>query len=736
MGEEMKNEMNEEGGAKSRMRAPVLSLYALFHCNLAFSSIEKSDYPSLIKRCYRPILSLAEAGFPVALEMTAWTLREVQDLDPEFTERLRALLDEGAIDFIGSGHAQCIMPLIPAEVNRWNLELGTREYEEILGRRPTVALVNEQTFSAGLTGLYREAGYRAIIMDWSNSSRHNGYERTLLYRPQRAAGIRPGEETGVLWSHSIAFQKFGRAARGELDMGEYMDYLRGHRSAEEDRVFPAYSNDAEVFDFTPGRGEEARGDFERIRRILELIRAEKGMTLMRPADILEKFAYGREGALVRLESVETPIVCKKQEKYNPLRWAVTGRDSAHVNARCRVLHERVAALGRAGLAGTDEWDEMRRGVVELWGSDFRTNTTDGKMALFSERMGWLLHETERRMEEAGLSAGKKRDTFPRGGWKDSEKGSDEAAAEEIDKDKDAAGAQAPALSGANLLCLAGPYVASTAALCSGFMDGAEIREDERRVVIKTGSVEAEFLKDRGLALSFARFPLVSDEALVGTIRHGHYDSIELGADFYSGHLIHTGRDGRKTTDLCAVRPLIAEDETGVTVSAMLETAIGAVEKTWRIRRGRAEFTLTYRLRTPGLTASILRLGIFTLLPRAFERESLYYETVNGGAGPERFYLRGRRVSHERPVNQANSASMCLGATEGWVSMGDSEKKITICSEGGSVQTVPMVDYRETDRTFFLRLYQSAGEIDDTAYWVWRGMNEMTFRVRADRADED
>jgi hypothetical protein len=378
----------------------------------------------------------------------------------------------------------------------------------------------------------------------------------------------------------------------------------------------------------------------------------------------------------------------------------------------------VAALGRAGLSGTDEWDEMRETLVELWGSDFRTNTTDGKMAQFNERLGWLSTETKRRMEQAGIAL----ETGPLYGEKRGRES----------QEKDLGGLPAEA----NLFCLSGPYLASGAALTAGFIEGALVREEERRIIINTGRVEVELLKDRGLALASARFPLVSDEALLGTIRHGHYDSIELGADFYSGHLIHTGRDGVKTTDLLGAAPLIREDDEGVTVSARLTTGIGIIEKTYRIPHGAAEFMLTYRLRTPALPASILRLGIFTLLPGAFDVSSLYYETVNGGRGAERFYLDGHRVSHDRPVNQANSASMCLGATEGWVSIGDREKKITICSEGGSVHTVPMVDYRETGGTFFFRLYQSAGEIDDTAYWVWRGINEMAFRVRAKRTAEE
>ncbi len=698
---------------KERKRdTPVLSLYALFHCNLAFSLIDRADFPAVIERCYWPLLRLARAGHAIALEMTAWTLRTVDEIDPGFTDCLRGLWEDGAIDFVGSGYAQCIMPLIPSEANRWNLELGARHYERLLGRRPSVALVNEQTFSAGLTVLYREAGYRALVMDWSNCARYNGYDKALLYRPQRATGVREGEEIGLLWSHSIAFQKFARAARGEISLEEYLEYLRSHHSPAEDRVFTAYSNDAEVFDFSPGKGAEPRGDTARMRRILELIGAQKGMRLRRPVEILAEHDYGAGGALLRLHSVETPLVCKKQEKYNPVRWAVTGRDSAHLNARCLAVYRRLLALDRSGLLTPCEWTTMRETLTELWGSDFRTNTTDEKMASFNERMGWLSVETERRMREAGLggpracsTSGASVETTP----------------------------SLPEPATANLLCLSSPCLTIGSALSGGYVKAPLVVEEADRVIVSTGHLEAELLKTRGLALGSLRFPLVSDEALLGTIGHGQYESIELGADFYSGHLIHTSRLGEKTTDLVRTSPEIGEDEAGVSICAVLETAIGAVEKTYHFRRGAAEFSLSYRLRTPGLLASILRLGIFTFLPHAFEREGLYYETVNGGREAERFYLAGHRVSHGSPVSRSISASSCLGATEGWVAVGDASKRVVICSERGTVRAVPMVEYRETGGSFFLRLYHSAGEIDDTAYWAWRGINEVSFTVRAERA---
>ncbi len=685
-----------------------LNLYALFHCNLAFSLIPRDEFPSVIKNCYWPLLRMAEDGIPIGIEMTAWTLREVQAIDPSFTTLLKELLKKRRLSFIGSGYSQAIMPLIPAEVNRWNLSLGNKYYMEILGVKPTIALVNEQTYSAGLVGLYKEAGYEAIIMDWNNCSRHNEYVKGALYTPQRVAGIGAGEEIGLLWSHSIAFQKFHRCVHGEITAEEYRDYLLSHYNEKEERAFVAYSNDAEVFDYSPGLGARPQRDFKRVGEVLRGLKSETKFTLLRPEEIINKFNGAALTKPISLHSAETPIVCKKQERYNPLRWSVTGRDSAHINARCYGIYKRLRELG--SVVSSMRMEALWERLCELWGSDFRTNTCDDKLASFNESLGWLSLESSRLMQEAGLLE------------------SDGAAPLEM-------GRGVLAASEENGLCYAGaggPMV-MTLPTIAPWSCGFYVQEDKRRLQVATSSVEMEFIKDRGLALKTLSFPEVCTRPLLGTISHGYFDSIEFGADFFSSHLIHTDREGVKTTDLLPVSPVIVEDEAGVTVRAVIDTAIGRVIKEYYIPRLGQEFSLTYRLTTGALAASSLRLGIFTLLPDAFDKDTLWFETINGGTEAERFFLKGRTLSHERPVSRAISASSCLGATEGWVRFGDDEKTLCVLSERRVVYTVPMINYRESGGSFFLRLSHSAGELDDTAYWLWRGCNEVTFTVRAEKA---
>ncbi len=671
-----------------------LYLYSLFHLNLSFSSIPEADYPYVIKNCYSPLLDMAEQGLPVAIEASGTTLQEINRLSPSFIARLARLWRDGKCEFIGSGLSQIIMPLVPTEVNRWNLKYGVQVYEDLLGQRPLVALVNEQTYSRGVVDLFVEAGYSAVIMDWNNCYRYNQYPKDLLYSPQRAKGIEANID--VLWNNSIAFQKLQRFVHGSLPATEYKEYLDKHHSADKDTCFVVYGNDAEVFDYRPGTGPLPRAggegsEFDRLKEILISIAANDDFVLTTPSKLLSHFRGKPDSyQLLGLESVESPLVCKKQEKYNPVRWAVTGRDSVHVNGACYGIYKNLVLLNDS--LGQADRDSYRKTLCELWGSDFRTNTVDEKFLAYQNKMGWIKVQTDGLLSK----------TFGAGRVK----------------------------------CCEGSCGCATSRKRDLGLRPADavIVDTVESLRVTLPLIEVEFLKEKGFAIKSLIFPEVSCQPLLGTLEHGYYDDIGYGVDYFSGHFIRQARDGAKTTDLECAEPVIEDGPHELSISIKIPLDIGTLFKTFVISKVKGELEIKYRLKVSGLEASSLRLGIFTFMPEGFDHESLYYGSVNGGNGPENFLLQGSQVTQDEPVSQRVSASGCLGATEGWVAVGDKDKELRITTDKSELYSVPMVSYRQVDDKFFLRIYHSIGEVDETAWWVWRGDNYISFNISAFNKD--
>ncbi|MEZ4483734.1 MAG: hypothetical protein R2864_03780 [Syntrophotaleaceae bacterium] len=360
-----------------------ISLFAIFHLNLAFSSIEEEQRAEVIQRCYWPLLRLIRSQrIPAGIEVSGYTLEAINAIDPDWMTELRELCNNGPAEFIGSGYTQLIGPLVPAEVNRANQRIGLQVYKQLLGFRPSLVLVNEQAYSAGMVGHYLQAGYRGLVMEWDNPACFSSnWPSRWRFLPQVAVGTE-GDELPVIWNNSILFQQFQRYVHGELELPEYLHML-GQQISGGSGVIPLYGNDVEIFDFRPGRfSTEAmieHDEWRRIQNLVTALAADSRFHFIAPSKVLDFMPADGAGNRLRLESAQAPIPVKKQEKYNITRWAVTGRNDLHVNSLCQRIYQRLLTVEHVG---DRDWKEL----CYLWSSDFRTHITSRRWSKFQRRL--------------------------------------------------------------------------------------------------------------------------------------------------------------------------------------------------------------------------------------------------------------------------------------------------------------------------------------------------------------
>jgi len=634
-----------------------LQLYTIFHLNLAFSSIEAEERPDVLKKCYWPLLQLAaEYDLPIGIEASGYTLETINTLDPGWLDELRKLTNEGPCEFIGSGYSQIIGPLVPAEINRINQRIGLQVYEKLLGVRPRLALVNEQAYSAGLMRHYLDAGYKAIVMDWDNPSSHNdGWDREWRYMPQYALAP-DGERIPVIWSKSVPFQKFQRYAHGELELEDYLTYLRSHQSAQ-DRAFAIYSNDIEIFDFRPGRynteplpGKES--EWKRIGDLFHAILKEDQFQLVPPGRVLDLMLKPGAGEVLRLESPEQPTPVKKQDKYNITRWAVTGRDNLRINTECCRLYRRLLEEPDADPA---DWKKL----CYLWSSDFRTHITEKRWSKFNERL-------ESMKRHLSLSQAPHR--------------------------KVSAKAKLPQLS---------PF---------------KVERRKHFLEIQTPSLKLRLNTHRGMAIDGAYAAPAADQPLLCSLPHGHFDDIALAADFYTGHLVLEIPGRPKITDLNPVEPQVGVEGQDLVVEGVVNTLLGNVIKRISIPPDRPEFTVQYVLEWETLPLGALHLGHITLNPEAFDSSSLFYRAHNGGFKPETFFVGTKLINHLTPVMPLVSASQGLGVTEGIVEIGDNDRIVRVEIDRTEAALTGHIVYHPSGASYLFRLVFSASEVDDTCQY--------------------
>ncbi len=452
----------------------------------------------------------------------------------------------------------------------------------------------------------------------------------------------------MLFSESLVFQRFQRFAHGEMAVADWVDW-----ADERARPAPAglllYANDAEVFDHRPGRfsAEPAarEGEWTRIAEGLSALaaRARSDPAAGRPAlpseflALLEADGAGHE---LTLESPAHPIPVKKQNKYNVIRWAVSGRDDIGINTACARL---AAAL--AGDPDPAAW----RTLVELWATDLRTHITQAR---------W-----DRALEAFA-------DANPR--------------------------VPAPR-----------PPAPPAGALPPGVTQAGSL------FTAVTGPLTVVLDAARGLSIKAFHDARVSEHALFGTLLHGYYETIDLGADWYSANLVQEPPGRHKVTDLSpATVTWAALDGGALRAWAVVETPLGPVEKVLTFHPDDG-MELDITVRWAALPEGSLRAGTITLNPEAFDAGTLAYATHNGGRALERHRLAGEAVDHGRAVSTLVSATQGVGITEGFVALGDGHRHLAVAVEREVAAPLGLVTYRPVPGSFFARLSLSVTEHDDT-----------------------
>ena len=735
----------------------TLRLFTAFHANLDFSAMPDTDLPRVLSGCYWPLLTLPEEhGIRIGFEASARTLSILEREDPEWIKRFRGLAERGLIEPIASGHAQIVSPLTPVEINRANLRLGSQAYEALLGSLPETFFVNEQTWADALGPLYVEAGAKNLVMEWNNPASRRPEIRALRCRPARLR-VAGGGGPSLLWNDSIVFQKMQRIAHGEIPFTELAGLLDRLWSTPGARALCLYGGDVEIFDYRPSRpaprsgGVDQETEIERLIRTFRAIAADPRFEFVLPREVVQETAELPE---VELGSAAMPIACKKQPRYNPTRWAVSGRDGFGMNTRCHAaLRSDRAAERLAGALG-----ESRRELVDLWRSDFRTRATEEKIVEFEAGVGAAIARGRERLERAmpSLHEGEQV-VLANPGDQDWSGGAVELPLElragqafALDIGRCGGGRIDPragqvevvsrhrdgSIRRANLVL--DPEVPARGRIGLTLIPRAAERPDADGDVPdplsqwSTDSVEVDFLPHRGAAIQSLRFPRIAKGSLLGTISHGFFDAIEYTPDFYSGHVVAATETGVKRTSLGATRLQLVPDASGAlraTLRATVETPLGPWQTLYRVYRGEPRLDVVHDLAFHDARLASLRLGLCTLRPEGWDRASLRYGTTNGGPLAEWHALSpGARVAHSAAVSSSVSATSCLGATEGWVALEDRDHGLLIQGDRDQAAVVPMLDFEDVDDSFFCRLSHSAAETDETRASFLRGRRPFGFSI--------
>jgi hypothetical protein len=242
-------------------------------------------------------------------------------------------------------------------------------------------------------------------------------------------------------------------------------------------------------------------------------------------------------------------------------------------------------------------------------------------------------------------------------------------------------------------------------------DKIDVVEDDNIVSINNSQYKVILNKNKGLSIQGLLFTNVGEKFLLGTLDHGYYDDISLGADYYSGHAVFERPGEHKVTDLGKVKPEIIESDNGVIIK--INQKWGAYYFSQHIIFNNDRITFEKNIEANNIEKAISRPFSYTFNPESWDKGSLYIKTFNGGSNCENFFLDGQNISHNDIYSSLISARHGFGNTEGIFIVGDKNKKLTFTCDMSVSALIPSIIYREMEYTYFFRLHYSAREIDET-----------------------
>lgn len=630
--------------------------YNIFHLNLAYSSISEEERPSIIEKCYFPLLEVIETmRIPMGIEMSGWTLNKINELSPDWLERFKYLQKSKLCELVGSGYVQLIGPLVPYKVNYWNQRLGFQLYEQILSVRPNIAMMNEMAYSTDLVSIYQEAGYQGIILDASNIKLALKNQR-FKKLPSFAKG-HTNSHLPILWSESILFQKFQRYIHGDITLEEYIQNIKKNWFGL--LPIPIYSNDAEVFDYRPGRFREEtnihpQGEWNRIMGLLDSLTSQLQMKWVLPSDAINYHLSATPNNSCYLTSSAYPIPTKKQAKYNINRWAITGRNDLWINTMCHRIYK---SLNTNHRTNSKLWQKL----CELWASDYRTHITN-------KRWDFICSDTRMFLRSLNLSM----EIEPR-----------------------------------NWINPRIQIIRSTSS-----KKHISIGPENIITKVETNLVRLELNIRRGMAIHSLAFASQNYVSIIGTIAQGNFSSIEHGIDYYSGHVVmEFPKQHMRVTDLERVSPEYFEDNEYIYVRGSIVTRYGNIVKQYKLSKYSEKVELSTILEGWQRNYNIVRVGNLTLLPHSFN-SPINLRCKNGGDNMDIFELR-HPCNHLQSVSTLVSSGSGYGATNGRIEIGDNNTTIAIDWDPAECAAYPMLYYQPIEESFVARITFSLSELDET-----------------------
>lgn len=175
---------------------------AIYHANLNYAYLVPERYEFVIRSSYELIIDTMREQFPdtpYVFEASGYTVEHMASKTPDVLEKLKAAIQSGQCEFMGSPYAHPMLPNFEKEDGLWSIRFSNEIYQRFLGIQPKSFWNPECGWRDTIPQQVIESGYTNLIGDFEAYSRSCGPDG----KPNRPA-IHAAE-----YSNEPVFYNFG-----------------------------------------------------------------------------------------------------------------------------------------------------------------------------------------------------------------------------------------------------------------------------------------------------------------------------------------------------------------------------------------------------------------------------------------------------------------------------------------------------------------------------------------------
>jgi alpha-amylase/alpha-mannosidase (GH57 family) len=177
---------------------------AIFHANLNYAYLTPDRYEFVIRKSYELLLDTMAEEFPdvkFVFEASGYTIEQIALRTPDVLSKLKAAINEGRCEFMGSPYAHPMLPNFPREDGEWSIRFSNETFQKFLGMTPKSFWNPECGWRDYVPQQVANCGYANMIGDFEAYSRSLNPDGT----PQRPE-IYEKEKTDDTSFYSFGFK--------------------------------------------------------------------------------------------------------------------------------------------------------------------------------------------------------------------------------------------------------------------------------------------------------------------------------------------------------------------------------------------------------------------------------------------------------------------------------------------------------------------------------------------------